>query len=554
MNKLLTIFLVSISLISSSYAQDSYTLGPATDLKETGLNKVLCMKNGNTMLFHFEPGKDLIIKVYDSTHKEIANLKQSCRLFDLYVVKDAMFKGLFEINGEAVLFIEQEHLSKYGLVRCRFNGNDGKLIDEKLMGESAGQNKRMRFYVMNNKRDDNYAILFLTDIPTFKDCKMNLTYFSTTHDVVKDVPVLLPERKKYDYMDLTGAEWQPEGICITTVLRKTVENGTYRSTSGSTVSSSAVATQSHDLAVFYIPDNSSTVKAKIVELGEDIFPYYTHFTFNGFARTLNVLMLSYQEYQYQFGLDMQPGAIKASVLFTFDEETMALKYKVIRNDKATTAYRQQTDTTKVFEGVPLKLYTNNNGLSTAVYRSFTRYRNTGAGATSVFDSYLGNMCITQFDDDGNEIWGTVLPQAQYFKSLQHYYFVDELARKWQDQAMFRDLPPQVYNRQFFSQGVYSKDKNVYIVYNDNDKNFNNTPAHPGDTVYNFSLTNACYYKMNGKKEVTKHYLFGAPATNEYKSAFVEGADFDNKRGIYASLVQYRKGDDITLRMAWSKLD
>jgi hypothetical protein len=238
-----------------------------------------------------------------------------------------------------------------------------------------------------------------------------------------------------------------------------------------------------------------------------------------------------------------------------DAASMALKYKWIKNEMANHYFQRQTDSTRLFDGVPLKMFTNDNGLSTVIYRSFSRYRDIESKEHPVvFDSYLGNFCITQFDDEGNELWGTVLPDAQFFKSYRHYYFVNDLSRRLYGQNLFYDFPDEVYARQFLSQNIYLKDRNYYIVFNDYNKNFDNSIAHPGDTVYGFNATNAVYYKMDRKKEVTKHYVFGSPAESEYRTAFIEGADFDDVRGLYVSLLQCKKGKEVSICMSWSHLE
>jgi hypothetical protein len=120
--------------------------------------------------------------------------------------------------------------------------------------------------------------------------------------------------------------------------------------------------------------------------------------------------------------------------------------------------------------------------------------------------------------------------------------------------MFNDIPPQIEERQFLSAAVYNKGDNFYIIYNDCGKNIHNTIANPGDTVYASALSNACYYRMNKKREITKEYLLGAPMNKEYKSCFTEGGDFDEERGVYATLIRYKRGEYVSMRMAWVQLD
>jgi len=97
------------------------------------------------LLFHFEPNKRITVKAFDSLHKEVASVDHLCRLVDINIPKEIKFKGLYDINGEAVLFLEQEHLGKRQLIRLRFNSHDASLVEEKLMGESPNINKRTFF-------------------------------------------------------------------------------------------------------------------------------------------------------------------------------------------------------------------------------------------------------------------------------------------------------------------------------------------------------------------------------------------------------------------------
>src|SRR5256885_242864 len=142
-----TWFLCTI-LFYCSAQEKKYSISATIDINQAGWNKVLAMKNGNTMLFHFEIDKPLVVIVYDSSHKGIATQKHLCRILDGYLLKEAVFKGMFEINGEAVLFVDQEHLSRHNLIRLRFSGEDGKLIEEKLAGESASMTKRTLYSVI----------------------------------------------------------------------------------------------------------------------------------------------------------------------------------------------------------------------------------------------------------------------------------------------------------------------------------------------------------------------------------------------------------------------
>lgn len=560
-------------------AQDSrYEISKPINISANGANKVLCLKNGNTALLHFEKAKPVMVRIFDSAHKQIANREHMCRQLDINVLRTTLFMGLYDINGEIVLFADQEHLTRHRLVRVRFNGRDGRLIEEAILGSSEGISKKTRFHVMKNKQGDDYAILFSTDAPQFQDCDLKVKYYNARHETVREVPLAV-DRKKYDYMDIVGAELLPAGVCISLGLSKMKVNGdpalnvleanaadrqTYinKNTAlsrilvgGAGSTTDAAAVYYHFLAMYVLPNDGSAAQVKTVDVSTEMFPYYGNYSYNPFAKTINLLVLSYRDALYRYGIELRPTALVNDMFFKMDEQDMTPGFNWIKNQKANEALKAKAAKSNYFEGLPVKTFTNENGLSTMVSQGYSRYNNIESYArSSVYETYFGDIGITQYNDDGNEIWGTVLPLAQYYKSYEQYYRPVDMAKRWQEQELLNDLPPQVHNRQFVSVNTYSRDKDLFIVYNDNKKNFDKTIGQRIDTVFDFELANACYYKINKQKEVTKHYVFGTPKLKESMASFIEGADFDEQRGVYASLVQYRRNESVSLRMAWSKLD
>jgi hypothetical protein len=545
--KLLVGLLFLFSSVSICLAEEKYEISTALGFGESGINKVLCMKNGTTFLLHFENNKPIKTIVFDSSHKRVAGSTLSCRVFDIFMLSTAVFKGLYEINGEVVLFLEQQNTARHALIRLQLNAATGKLTDETTVGRALSISKPTRFFVMRHKTDPGYQILFCQDAQQFGESKIHLAYYNARHEVYKDIPLVF-NRKKYDYMHVVGAEAQPEGVCVSLGLSNMLVNGT-----GTTVA--AMPLYNHYLHVFYIPRDSTRPLQKTADLASDVIPYYTNFTYNPFAATVNLLMLSYKDALFRYGIDMRPTAFVSNLLFRFEETNLGANYNWLTNKLANKKLLETKDTSNLFTGFPVMMTTNSNGLTTVVSESYDRYINAeNFSRSQVFETFIGNFCITQFDDEGKELWGTVLPKSQYYRSYRHYYRPADFAKRWQNQAMFNDLPPQIYERQFVASNIYERGGDFYLVFNDCGKNFNNSLQTPGDTVFTSALSNACYYKINRKKEVSKHFLLGAPLNKEYKSCCIEGAGFDEERGVYAAVIRYKRGSYISQRMAWARLD
>lgn len=540
--------LLCCMVICAGYAQErQYYISDPLDINTTGWNKVLVMNNGNTVLLHVENDKPLLVKVFDSLHKQVASQKHICGVLDIHILKATIFKGFIDVGDEAVLFMEQERHSKHALIRLRLNAKNGKLIEEKVISESATLLKPTKTYVMKDKAEDGYAILFATDDAQFRRCDLHVAYYNAGHNVIREVPLEV-DRKDYDSLNVVGADVQPNGIMVSVALAKLKMNGTSSDVSPQN------AVYDYHLAMYYIPLDGTKAIRNVVDVSTNVYPYYAKYTYNAFARALNLFLFSYLPITYVFGVDIKRGAAIGNLFFRVDVNDTDVKFNWVSNKMANAYLKGKTDTGKFFYGIPLRMHTNTSGLTTVVTELFERYDEPETGLMYDFYNYFGNIAITQLDDDGNELWGTVLPHMECFKSNRQFYQPDEVARRYQSHNILDDLPEQSYERQFVSINPYFYGKDLYIIYNDYNKNFDNSISKPGDTVYTYNNTNACYYKLNGKKEVTKNYLFGTPGDAEFKTSFIEGADFDERKGVYVTLLQCWKHDNYTINMAWRRMD
>ncbi|MCD6012325.1 MAG: hypothetical protein K0Q79_2187 [Flavipsychrobacter sp.] len=516
--------LILACIISLACQGQDWHLGQPLDIKDPGRNKILYMKNGNTLLFHFEKDKTLLVKVFDSTHKEIASRKDKHKMLNFNMPFDV--KVLWDINDEAVLFVDQEMNSKHCLLRFRYDPHTGRLVDESLVGESQSLNKKLEFYPIKHKDDENYAILFCMDKSHRRMSDIFVVFFDNKHQSVKEVQLPV-DRKKYDDLDIVSAQWQPKGVLITASLIKTQ---VYALGGSKDPINERSSTDDHFLQLYYIPVDSKELKCAIVPLSTGVFPNSGFYTYNPFAQSLNFLLLSSREVGYQ----NYEGTVRRTLFFKIDEQDISsVGVNGINHVMANAYLQRQTDTNRLYSGSPFAMFTNDNGLTTifSQTRSKSLQRERIEGYS--YDAYVTNICITQVDDNGNELWGILLPFAQYYSS-------------------YRSFP--AYARYLINVLPARKGKNFYMVFNDYDKNLSSSIASHHDTVYNLGATNACYYKMDRKKEISKHYLFGEPMAAEYKTCFMSGCCYDERTGTFASLVQYRKGKNISFCMGWSKFD
>ncbi len=290
--KKLPALIVLCLLARTVVAQDKkYEQSLPVDLPQhAGWNKVLCMRNGNTLLFHFEPAKRIIVKVFDSTRTEVASRQEKYSVLDILTDEHAVFKGLYDINNEAVLFIDQDHSGKHELVRIRYNSSDGTIVEEKLVAQSQNENKRIFFYLMKNKEDDNYEVFYCMDIRhPAKECDLNVLYYNNKHETIRQVHLDV-DRKDYDYLETVGAETQPNGVLITISLDNTSLYGKPNHGRNNALLPGGSVYQ-HYLTFYYIPKGGDKPRVSMVDVTAGVFPI-THFTRTILSPTYSMLFCS----------------------------------------------------------------------------------------------------------------------------------------------------------------------------------------------------------------------------------------------------------------------
>ena len=159
------LFLILATLAFHASAQSiKYDLSAPIDIPQVGWNKLLLMKNGNTLLFHFEPNKQITVKVFDTAHKEIATQKHTCNSINLLNLQYSTVEGIYDINNEGVLFITQESQGIRYLARIRIDGTTGKIINEAEIVTSKSHFNKTLCKVMKHPTSDNYAVLCFRNI------------------------------------------------------------------------------------------------------------------------------------------------------------------------------------------------------------------------------------------------------------------------------------------------------------------------------------------------------------------------------------------------------
>gem|GEM_PF-1366882 len=539
----LIIFLLSLlSFSANAQQQTNCYISEPIDIKQEGWNKVLCMKNGNTLLFHFDINRPITIKVFDTAHKLVASQNHLCKVLDINELKEAIFLGIYDINNEAVLFLEQTIDNKHALVRVRFNCNDGAIIEEKILFQSASMINPTVYTVMKDRHSDDYAVFCYRDIITYPTSKLELCRFNGKHELLQTIPLDVDTKDKM-FISQAGADMDDDGsVCITLDL---LNIAVYAGSEDRSI-------HENSIMAAYLPRISNKFYATVVRLGGDhTVSTYTRYTYNKFSEKLELLLLNQNVGMYQYGLMRGIGVSVQPQLLLLGSDDLSMSANTITSNTTNAYLQSKTDTNNFFIASPSRMITNENGLTSIIsIERLLAIDANGKGSQLTYNTSR-NIGITQCNNSGKEINGLVLPVMRYTSLPCNHLFVNTNCCS---KLLFNGFVEKEYEGQFTYINTYAAKTSLYILYNDAPGNLSSTLEKPGAIVQNCTYTDAFYYKIDSRNQIVKRYLFGKSDVDESKSGYMESCDFNATNNTYAMLMLHRQGKKATTCMAWGKLE
>ncbi|MGN6476910.1 MAG: hypothetical protein ACTHKV_06775 [Flavipsychrobacter sp.] len=515
--KKLTFFTLLWLAVFSSRAQDAPVsfLSEPINISTEGWNKVLQMKNGNTLLFHFELKKSTIVKVFNKDHKEIASVKPDFKLIDVRQIDNATFQGLIDVGGEATLFISQQVDNVNTLVRLRFNGANGELTNEDRVVRSASLAKETQVKVLKSEKEEGYHIACFTYKEPDTSAIIKLMNFNGKNEEVNEIPYEIPTRG-FDFTTLVTSDIDRAGnILIVSCLAKIIQYPEL---------------MDRTLVINYLPKNEGSFTNNFVKLPENIALSYVAFAVNPFANNINWVVN--KEWVTKYG-DKNISEQQES-MYIIPESITAMKERYLNHDTANKSLAKlKGDTSARYWGNVKSMYTNNLGKTTVFFEN----RDNITDQQRIQNNRIvcaGDICMAEYDDNGTEISSILLPKSNYYAPVTYPPLAFGTVSEW-----------ELYSSLFFN----SK-KSHYIVYNESAENYSIAPGSLTRPVFNYDNTDATFYHIT-KDFVTKQ-SFILPENNCHHQLYIGSACYDEKGNSIAGLMKQNKAGQTTLHLLWYK--
>ncbi len=511
------------------------------DEPDDGASRLLLMKNGNTLFFHFTAKKGVDVVVYDKKHHASSTVNSRIRSWKAKKTKNASLAGLYEMNGEGVVFIKQAIHRKTCLFRLIFDGKTGKLVKEEMISDLPDSQVR------KDPNSEYYAVAGFSSLERGSNEMIKVTHYSPDHKEINEASYESPNGG-FKYMEFKGMYvHQDQFVFIATFAHNTKTSG-----------------KDSRILISRIAKGEKAFEHKLLDYTDDYKEPMVALKYNSANKNLYLLAAinaksagrPYTMYTTSENLVLQmsvidPFALAVSKKYFVDHPLLSdyakehLKYKkpyygVIQDFRI----NEDNSITLMYEELEAK----------TEYYTSTTYIN-GRPSTSNRTSYstrFGDIGIVRLDDEGKETPGSyAIAKSQHTGSLLRPYFI---YRRPQTDWNFR--------RVFFKTGTYNEGFLSYdymFVNNVGYSIFNDVPVNVSDSTENYrrkktmvavSAVNTVIAYCDGDK-VKKTFLFGDPGRkDEARFSLLEMNAYSDDNKSLATLMIERKGNDKKAYIVW----
>ncbi|PQJ08725.1 hypothetical protein CJD36_022800 [Flavipsychrobacter stenotrophus] len=530
MNK--PVLLLIALLLSSSclFAQN-----PRVEKSETfeapvvGWNKVLLLKNGNTFYFHFTRRDGIEVNVFDKSRKPVAAKEITSELWNPRKLPASVVEGLYEINGEPVLFLAQFEGKLPTLYRLRFDPFNGDLVKEEVIGtmsrSGAFDGSADKFHVEKDPQSDCYAVTFFNLYERGAEDRIKVIHYNGSHKPI-NLGYYTPPDDSLNYLNYIGSVVDGD---------KRVYLATYGS-------SNRKGENAH-VFVSRLNATDSVFQHKALEFTEDFKDTKSVMHYNHVNNTLQLFTLTY-------AANRGGAGVYLSFMSYIDPESLKLNsVKTLGSVKANEYVHNKLGLEKNYQGMPQHMIVNKDNSTTILAEEMTHiqtvHRN-GNSTSTTYTTALGGIGITELNEDGTERNGYVMMKKQIATGTTPPLFMSTRRKgKWSIRSGYSD------HNSFMSYDYINTDKNRYVIYNDDLNNGAKEDGEKGKVVAaNITKMNTVCYSLNDAT-LTRGLVFGpSDSDDKYSAVYIEASDYLPATRTYATIVIEREGRDKVARMAW----
>ncbi len=511
--------------------------------------KLLLMENGNTLFFQFSPKNGIKTTVYNVQHQVVAVENNQISFFTERQLSRVYFRGLFELNGQATLFLVRYQKKSSTLYRFVFNSEAGKLKSETVVDDVARSPMIMGikgipdFYVKKDPASGYYAVASLNLQTGYANRQIKVTHYSPAHQVVHQVSYTSPE-EQFKYLVLQdmyvhGGDY----VFLTTVGFNF-----------------ALSSKNAKVFVTRLSKGDERIKEKYIEFGPLRAEPLIVVKYNPANQLIYMLSAVGARTSWQESV-MRTGEEEMLLkMHTINPATLELSPEAyITHPALTTYFKSNLKYKRRYTGVIQDFRLLPDGSVTILQEEMYGTKDTSSslnarlGLSDAGNTQLQDIGIFRVNDAGQELPGSyAIAKSQYTDHYMHPYLI--YRRPEIGWNYYTEVPlTGGYNDSYCSYDYLEAADKSYIIYNDFPTNVSKgTEDHRKKrAMLSFSNSNTVLAWFDGET-VQQRFLFGEPEEQAARYSRIDMITHGTDDRSFVTLMVERKGNQKEAHIAWVK--
>jgi hypothetical protein len=499
-----------------------------------GFDKILLLDNGYTAYLHFDKKAGIIVNMFDAQHKAATTDTVNARLFDVNALNDTEIDGIYEINGQVVVFLQQLVKMKPRLYRLILNGKTGKLVQEDQLGELPTIQHRdvvvqdnfasHDFYVAKDLHSGYYAVASFAggelDKKETPGERVQVYQYSPDHQQIGHSTSYLP-LADYPYHGFLDMAVHKDQVYLVTAPLRIRKNA--KDTSAMVAVSSIHDTEiKHQLLPYTANMQDIHANIQYIPASQKLVLLLTNATGKGTKTP---------------GVDMQLSYLDAHTLEEYRHQPLNL-------EKISTYAQEKLKYTGPYTGVPQRMITTEDGKVTLLFENIALFTSGGTNAWNNLHTNMNDIGVLTLDSNGIAQEGLAQIKMQIANGLYDPLF---LYRRKKGQWMFRNRIQVLNTTPYLSFDYLNTAHGNYILFNDYLAYLDPGGVYTDKKPLRYlTEANAVCYNAAGERL----FLFGTPETYKGFYCMLGASDYKQEKSQYVTILVTRKGEARQANIAW----
>jgi len=494
-----------------------------------GYDKLVLLPNGNTCYLHFDKSDGIQSALYNANRELVVTDKITGKGWDTRDMNNTEIDGVYEINGQVVIFLQQLIKYKPVLFRIVIDGATGHWVQEDKIGElptvlhrdavALDNMASHDFYVTKDPYSSYYAVAFFAggELQRKEDPRerVKVLHFAPDHQLLNQALYAAPDSTAYPYFAYLDMAVQGKN-----------------SVSLSTVAFNTKRPEGRPQTQVWV----SVLKAGQTEFAHQAIDYTANFG------------------QVQGDLQYVPATQKLQLLLLAAPDAKADQRKYFINylDAATGALQSQHALAldKIapgnYNGQPQSITVHADGSATLQLEQMQQFSQ-GKNVYNMMHTNMNDIGICSISAAGKEDSGYVVPKMQMANGAFDPLYVQRRNRgSW----VFRNRMPALNTAPYLSFDYIHTAHGDYTLFNDYIQSLDRGGVFEDRKPLRY-LTEAnivCYYHSGAQTE--RMFLFGKPETDKAYYCMLGAADRKPAENKYVTILISRTASERKAQIAW----